>query len=852
VKAIYLKCSRYGAKLLNYKLLNLYFITGFALCPTMAIADDYFFDPTLFQGSAFGQDLDRFNTQNDQLLAGDHLLDIFVNDRVIVNQENVHFETLSEDQLMPCLTLDVIKSAQIRFKIEDEKRQCILLDELSKNAYWDVNSSQLKLNLYIPQKDLYSIPRGYIPVSEWDEGNTALFLRHNTNYNHTKSWSKDYDYLWSNVYTGINLGLWQLRHQGNLRYSNSNSQANAFDYNSVRTWVQRPIPALESTLILGDSYTNSNLLGGLSFRGLKLSTDQKMWPQGRRGYAPEVRGIAGSAARVVIKQGGKTIYETSVPPGEFVINDLYNTPMQGDLNVEVIESNGQISTFTVPYSSTPDSVRTGNWNYELVMGAVSQFNDVNNRFIEGTLQYGLNNHITTNFGTRFTQDYQAALIGGVFSSSAGAFGLNTTWSRADLGHKGVETGWRVEGSYSNSFSTGTNIVFSAYRYSTIGFRDLQDVLGVLRQQKSGIVYDSDTLKQRNRLSMTISQPMADWGSFYLTGSTADYYGDKSRINQLQLGYSNTYNNVSYNFSVARQQVVMSNKTISSQQKRTENTISLSVSIPLDFGSNRSSVSFDANKTTDSKNGSVKLVGSAGKKGDFTYALYSGIENSAGQGYSSTWGANVQQNTAIGSFRGAFSSGKHYQQLSVGSSGSLVLHDGGLTFGPYISDTFALVYAPGAKGALIKNGQGASIDRFGYAIMPSLTAYRYNNITLDTSEMVGDAELKGGGERIVPYFGSMTKVSFETITGRAVLINLTSLTHHISIPMGADVLDQNNESIGMVGQGGQIYARLNDVSGILNVNWGTELSQRCQIHYQLPEKSEDFLTMLNLPCVQELM
>jgi outer membrane usher protein FimD/PapC len=44
----------------------------------------------------------------------------------------------------------------------------------------------------------------------------------------------------------------------------------------------------------------------------------------------------------------------------------------------------------------------------------------------------------------------------------------------------------AEASYSRTFDTGTNLVLAAYRYSTSGFRDLQDVLGVRRQLQNGM------------------------------------------------------------------------------------------------------------------------------------------------------------------------------------------------------------------------------------------------------------------------------------------------------------------------------------------------------------------------------
>lgn len=262
--------------------------------------------------------------------------------------------------------------------------------------------------------------------------------------------------------------------------------------------------------------------------------------------------MAASSARVVVKQLGKVIYETHVPPGPFAIDDLYNTRYQGDLQVEVIEANGKVSRFTVPYSAVPDSVRPGNWHYSFAVGKVRQYYRIDNRFLEGTLQHGVNNNLTLNLGSRLAHDYQAWLIGGVWATRLGAFGMNATWSGARVEHNDRQQGWRAELSYSKTFSTGTNLVLAAYRYSTGGFRDLEDVFGVRRQAQNGIDYYSNTLHQRQRLSATVSQPLGHSGTLNLSASTADYYNNQSRITQLQLGYSNQWRKVSYGFNLARQ------------------------------------------------------------------------------------------------------------------------------------------------------------------------------------------------------------------------------------------------------------------------------------------------------------
>lgn len=839
-------------------------LIGLALVPATACAE-YYFDPALLQGSDFGKslDLDRFNQRDNALPTGDYVLDVYLNNQLIRRQASIALVKPEGDKtdVQPCLSPELIALSAIRTTQNVTPNICLPIDALGPKINWEVDLSSLRLNMVVPQAGLLHSPRGFIPVSEWDAGETALFLRHNTNFYHTENTDSHlrYDYLWSNINAGFNLGLWQVRHQGNLRYADDNQTGRHYKYNAVATSVQRPLPQLDSIIAFGDNYTNSSLFGNLSFNGVKLSTDQRMWPQGKRGYAPEVRGVATTTARVVVRQQGKVIYETTVAPGAFVINDLYNTRGQGDLTVDVVEANGQVSRFTVPYSAVPDSIRPGNWNYELAMGYVRQYYSVENKFIEGVLQRGMSNVLTANMGSRLADNYQAFLAGGVLATSVGAFGLNTVYSSAHVENNEKQQGWRVEASYSKTFTTGTNLVLAAYRYSTSGYRDLQDVLGVRRQEKNGTLYYSDTLNQRNNFSATVSQPMGDWGMLSFTGSTSDYYNNASRITQLQLGYSNSWRDISFNISAARQRSTYSSRYFNSvndrdfdnenQRKYTENTVSLGISIPFDFGSSRSQINLDMNRSRDSRTATVGMSGTTGEKSSTSWALYSGIEHNNDSGDSSTWGGNIEHRTSVGAFRAYASRGDSYQQYGLGMSGTLVAHRGGITAGPYTSDTFALVEAPGARGAEIRNGQGATVDRFGYAILPSLTPYRYNTISLDSQNMADDVELQGGSKRLVPYAGAISRVTFKTTHGKATLIN-TTLPDGSQPPMGADVTDSNGEAVGIMGQGGQIYARLAAQSGVLFVKWGKTAAQQCQVWYQLPTTRDAPLYQLTLPCRQE--
>ena len=77
-----------------------------------------------------------------------------------------------------------------------------------------------------------------------------------------------------------------------------------------------------------------------------------MLPPNLRGYAPEVTGVAKSNAKVIIRQQGRVLYETTVAAGPFRIQDL-NDAVSGELNVRVEEQDGSVQEFTMNTASIP-------------------------------------------------------------------------------------------------------------------------------------------------------------------------------------------------------------------------------------------------------------------------------------------------------------------------------------------------------------------------------------------------------------------------------------------------------------------------------------------------------------------
>lgn len=61
-----------------------------------AQAEDYYFDPALFQGSAYGQNIGQFNQQH--MAAGNYLADIYVNNTLVKSGVKVTFEDRGADK----------------------------------------------------------------------------------------------------------------------------------------------------------------------------------------------------------------------------------------------------------------------------------------------------------------------------------------------------------------------------------------------------------------------------------------------------------------------------------------------------------------------------------------------------------------------------------------------------------------------------------------------------------------------------------------------------------------------------------------------------------------------------------
>lgn len=804
----------------------------------LSTSDEYVFDQAFFRGSSLNQKALKRLSEGGEITPGFYKSDLYVNDKFIENI-SVQFIETADHKIKPCFTATQLKSFGIQTKTDDNLEDtCGTLDELvgSGTSYFDV--SNLRLNLSIPQSLIKQTPRGYVPPSQLDSGTSMAFVNYYTNLYHNNYKNLDQTYQQNSAYLslngGFNLGAWQFRQQSSLNYNDNETK-----WNNLSSYVKRPIPQIQSELSAGQLVSSGRFFSGLSFNGINLSTDDRMLPDSMRGYAPTVQGIANTTAKVSIFQNGKELYQTTVAPGPFKISDLYPTSYNGDLNVVVTEADGSVSEFRVPFAAVPESVRQGAFKYNIDIGRTRDLGE-DTIFSNITTQYGLNNAFTLNNGLRIADGYQSAMFGTAYTNHIGAFGTELTYSRANVPDEGTVDGWMLGANYSKTFqATNTTIALAGYRFSTEGYRDLSDVISLRQSKKDNVEFQSSTYKEQSRATLMLNQSFGDLGTLYVSGSASNYRDDKPKDYQFQVGYGKSFSNgMSLNASATRQNSSISNNYTNQNlnyadvpfTKKAETTFALSLSVPLDKTKNIKNLLLNYNGSSDRNNYQAMINGDITSFKDLSYTAGISYDD---QSEVNVWNAGLNKRFDYANTSFNASKGDNYWQASANIQGALALHSGGITFGPYLGETFALVEAKNAEGASILNAQGTKINKSGYALIPALTPYRYNTIALNPEGMSAQTEIIAGDVKVAPYSGASIKVNFNTRQGHAMLIQSQLVSGEV-IPLGSDIQNMDGENIGMAGQNGQIYLRASEVSGKVFVTWGDESSDRCVINYEIPK------------------
>ncbi|EOI3548185.1 fimbria/pilus outer membrane usher protein [Cronobacter dublinensis] len=809
--------------------------------PDACAQEKVWFDPMLMEQGDPGQrgvDLSIFSTK-EQLPAGNYPLRIRLNgDELFTRTIPLTVDTHGETH--PVITPALLEELNVKTEaypaltalsplapIED-------LDALIPAASVRLNTHSMALEISIPQAALRRAARGYVDPQYWDDGIPALFSNYTFNGTDTQSDVNAGDssqYL--NLQNGLNIGPWRVRN-----YSTWSKSEDEASWDTVYTFLQRDIKPWRSQLTLGESYSPSMIFDSVKFKGAQLATDDNMLPDSLRGFAPVIRGIASSNAEVTVRQNGYIIFQDTVAPGAFEISDLYPTSHSGDLEVTIKEADGKERRFIQPFSAVPIMQRPGQLKYSLTAGEYdpSRPDDATPTFAQGTMIYGLNNRFTLYGGAMGADTYQAAALGvGVGLDEWGSVSIDVTQARSQLQNNTTSTGQSYRFQYSKNIEfTDTAITLAGYRYSTSGYYDFEEA------NHDASWYDdrySGYYQQRSQLQISINQSLSGIGSFYLNGYQRDFWNRMDKEQNLSAGFAFSVSGITWTLS----------STWNKTDDQTDRQIALGVSIPLSRWLNNSWATFNVSQNQDGDTRYQSgLSGTLMDDGRLSYSLQQSY-NQAGHN-----GDNGADSSADLNYKSRFAnlSLGYYQsddtrQWNYGASGALVVHPHGVTLAQPLGDAFALVDANGASDIRFRNQSGVATDWLGYAVIPWLSPYERNELTLDTTVMPAGVDAENTHLTLIPNKGALVYAHIDAREGHRLLLTLRR-TNGEPVPFGALVtLDGVDGYESIVDEGGVAYLTGVKENGVVQVKWGNRADQRCQASVALPDAPSvqgDLLTL----------
>lgn len=824
----------------------------------VAKSEDYF-DPSFLtlSGENSNIDLSIFSKKNS-IAEGIYTLNVFLNNQDM-GQYSISFSKNNDDVIKPDLNtkllsewgVDISNISSLSSFPNDK-----VIDELSSyipHATAKLDLSRLRLDLSIPQIAMDpSFDKDSNP-SLWDYGIPAIIMNYNISAGRSdnKNSSKN-ENLYASIRSGINIAEWRLRNT--MTYTRSEDEAENQRNNLQHqiqfsdTYITRDIKKLRSSVLIGESTTNSDIFDSIAFKGVQLVSNEQMLPSQLRGYAPSISGIASTNARITIRQNGNIVYEAYVAPGPFYINDIQQSGLSGDYDVTVTEADGVERRFIVPYSALPMMLRPGGAKYEFTIGRYNGSFTQGSReseFILGTSAYGLSTGITVYGGAILSKDYQSFNLGsGISLGEIGALSGDLTHSNATLSANSSESDTRKGQSYRVRYSkslstTGTSVDLTALRYSTEHFYNFNEFNSQGYRLENGV---SPWALQHRRSSFQtqISQQLAGYGSLRFRANKDDFWGDSKTLTGLSLGYNGTAKGISFGLNYSIDRIKDANGSWPENKQ-----LSANISIPFRSFSDAQNSSIYATSLyiQDNHGKTQNQIGVSGNMYDSSTS-YSLSQNWGNKGQIATSNANIAYQGSKGSISSGYSYSNDSRTINMNANGGVLIHSDGITFSTSMGDSIALVHAPGAHGAKLNNGSSI-IDSQGYAVAPYLSDYTKNNIGIDPTTLPENVDLMHSNINIYPTKGAVVKAKLNTRIGYQALITITTKNQKF-VPFGAiaTLYNSNNENVtGIVGDKGQVYLSGLPEQGVLYLHWGNSPEEQCVVNFNLNDSITSQLSLI---------
>lgn len=112
-------------------------------------------------------------------------------------------------------------------------------------------------------------------------------------------------------------------------------------------------------------------------------------------------------------------------------------------------------------------------------------------------------------------------------------------------------------------------------------------------------------------------------------------------------------------------------------------------------------------------------------------------------------------------------------------------------------------------------------------MTSASPYRHDRVAVRTENIANGLDIPMAARDVVPTYGAIAHVKFETHTGQSLLVHSKMADGSVP-PIGANVFNADGKNNGIVGTNGDIY-----IPGVLArdrllVKWGSDIGESCSL------------------------
>ncbi|UBX48496.1 fimbrial biogenesis outer membrane usher protein [Providencia alcalifaciens] len=764
----------------------------------------------------------NYLSKTEGQLPGNYQVNIYVNGNKIADEWIEFIYDNEEGKLKP-----KIKKEQL---ISWGVKPSMLLEEneiSSTNKFFDIKHSidgsdirhdffSNRLNISIPQIAMKMASRGYIDVTEWDDGINGMFVNYSARFNRAWGRPNSQKNIYVGLRNGINWGAWRLR---NHSYYNDTSEKVML--HSLQTFLERDIRDFKSHLIIGETASDNGIMDAFQYRGIKLMSEESMLPQSRRGFAPVVNGVANTNAVVTVHQNGQIIYQTSVPAGEFILNDLYPTSFSGDLQVTVAEANGTTRTFIQPFSNAPIMQRDGSLKYSIELGKYREEEGGQQPyFIQFSGIYGLPinlanyGNVSLLGGTLISEDKQVYVLGtGLSLGYLGGISLDMKYSQAQWQKyaKMTEQTYRFQYiKYIQNTATGLNL---SAQYA------LEPDINHAFFQAIGV----DRIPKKQRLQIALSQALGKWGSLNINGYQQKYWGQSGSDNNLTVSFGSQYQSINYSFSYSHSE--------QNNPHRVDRLFSFNCSMPFRWKENAYWGVYSYN-TSDNAGGisTFSLNGSAFNSNQLQYDITQQYHHKNQQ---LSHGIRGNYLTSYGEFGAGWDYASEYQTTHAAATGALLFHQDGVTASRAFSDAIGLIKAQDIGHLKVNNVPSLHTNGQGYAVVPMLTRYERNKVSVDTSTLKGNDDVELSSATVIPTSGAIVLVDLKAKRGGRVLLKLKKNNQLLGFGTQVNILAQQHiVSSGIVANEGEVYLSGVPEQSIVQVKWGDVYTQQCKFPLQI--------------------